>query len=89
MDIPEWILQDRPPSRPTEIFVPVKLGIVPISSYDGSGDGWQGEMWVELLGEYAGNDCGHNHPTQDEAWACIESKALDAARKLAEGAMAR
>lgn len=82
MDIPEWIMQPRPPSRPTEIFVPVRVGVTPVSYYDGRGDGWQGEVYVELLDEYAGATCPHSHPDQDEAWTCAEALAARAAADL-------
>lgn len=75
MDIPEWIMQPRPADRPTEVFVPVKMGVVPVSLYDGNGNGWQAEVYVELLGEYAGNNCDHCHQSTDEAFACAQQLA--------------
>lgn len=78
----DWIMQSRPPARPTEILVPVKVQIAPVSYYDGQGDGWQADVFAELLGEYAGIDCGHCHPTQNEAWACGDMLARSVARDV-------
>lgn len=78
-----WIMQELPPDRPTEIFLPVRMEIHPISRYDVRQDGWQGELFVEAFS--GGMECGHCHPEQDEAWACIEEVARNLAGSIIAG----
>lgn len=80
-----WLYQGTQ-YRPTEVFLPVELIARPILSYVKGEDRHQ---WVGALatgGPMESDDCGHHHPTADEALECAQAMADDlTARVLASG----
>jgi hypothetical protein len=78
MDIPEWIMQTPPSTKPTEILMPVDIAVHPVTFYENpSGNGWQAELIVSLMPE-----CDHHHMMVDEAFACGQILARCLADKL-------
>lgn len=68
-----WISQPRPDDRPTEIFLPVAIGITPVWAYQEKAGRWG--AYIIVPGTEMGEDCEHMHVTQDEAWTCAETMA--------------
>lgn len=72
-EVDAWIMQPQPETRPTEIFLPIEIGISPVYSWE-----LQQGMWgafYAVPGSSLVQDCDHTHLTQDEAWACAETMA--------------
>lgn len=78
-----WIMQPQPETRPTEIFLPVEIGISPVYAWQEKRGVWSAFYAVPETSLV--QDCDHHHPTQDEAWACAEQMA----RTLAEERLTR
>lgn len=89
MDIPDWIIDNASEFRPTEILLPVEVGVGPTWSYVTDTGGWFGRVDVALPPDLITSDtelmaCDHCHPTKDGAWKCAD----DLARVLVERSLA-
>lgn len=75
MPIPVWLTEhERPPNRPTELFLTVEIGVGPVWDYADSRGGWYARLDVPPSFD-PWWECGDIHATQDEAWACAEVAA--------------
>ena len=66
--------------RPTEMSLPLTVAISPAWDYQRRRGGWYGRIDTEPSPrDEAVWECEHIHPTEDEAWSCVEGTAEDLA----------
>lgn len=70
----DWIDTNEREERPTEVFVPVSVGIRPVWDHTAKFGGWGAEVLanVPILNEPLW-ECDHVHDGPEAAWACGES----------------
>lgn len=96
--VPGWIIENDGQWRPTEVFVPVLVGIGPVWDYPRQRGGWFARLLANLPDfdscepmdlDFA--SCSHVHDTEAEAWSCAEglvrelTAALVSRRAIAGG----
>ena len=74
-----WLNQIQPLVRPTEILLPVNMGVGSVWDHQNKRGGWYAYLDIPPGGESWWRECTHIHATQDEAWACAEGLARSVA----------